>query len=327
MYALHPKLVKYQRFWERSARRRERRAPGVLTSSDPLATRPVWSDYFPWAMGTVPEKMIFAELMRRGVSFFFGAYWGDVPFTDDKYERYRPDFILPEYRIIIEIYGTYWHTKEESAQRDARKAIMYTASGYKYYHLWDFDIFASAVDALNTIPELVNPAIKTGQVYVSDRPFDPTASLRAARQGHPKVIRLRTTKSRTRLTGLSMKAIRLRAAKKTPPLRSAFQGLDTAHLAELKGYWHNWQGYMKRLKSYFEGSPQVQQAYPKEYEYYLRWQDYEDRWQQLMLKPAHWANYIQSLGDYFSKYPGARGAFATEYYRWLTWRRMGYRRL
>ncbi len=323
MAYLHPRRAKYQRFWERAKARQRRLPAGVLTTAPALAERPLWGDYYPWAPGTVAEKMIFAELALRRVTFFFGPYWGDVPFTTGKKEHYRPDFVLPEYRIVIEVYGSYWHTQEHSAEKDAIKAAMYTASGYTYYKLWDYEIFAGARDALNQIPELVNPTIKTGKIFLSDRPLNPAASLAAQRRKYPKVLRL---KSGTRRLGTGYKP-HLRAPRTLREDRApGFRGLGAEQTAELEGFGTEWKEYVEGLGTYFAGNVAGQQAYRKQYRYYLRWKDYWNRWQLATQTTPQWRAYIKTLGGYFGKYPSAWGHYQEEYYRWLSWRRVSYRR-
>lgn len=331
MYELHPRRAKYERFWQRQTAALQRLAPGVLSAQKARADRPLWIDYFPWAVGTIAEKMIFAELARRQVTFFFGAYWGDMPFTEDKYEHYRPDFILPEYRIVIEVYGAYWHTMEESRRRDAKKATLYEASGYHYYQLWDYEIFASPEEALNRIPELVHPTLRTGRIYVSDRPFDPSASLRAQRRRGPRVVRLRVKRRRGAIPPIGKPyAPRLRPPKRLHTGRYAgFEGLEQEYLEEIRAYGAEWQAYMNTLAGYFTGPGAAarQEAYRERYRYYLRWRDWWSRWQVAMETSQEYRDWIAELGAYFAQYPSARWIHLTEYYRWLSWRRMGYRRI
>ena len=103
-------LLLRRRYWERQRERRERSAKGVRYQYR-ITPPPDIIDYWGHIPATKPEKFIFAELIRRGVSFAFSYVFGDMPFTADKEERYRPDFLLMDYRIIIEVAGIYWHTR------------------------------------------------------------------------------------------------------------------------------------------------------------------------------------------------------------------------
>lgn len=328
-YMLHPREVKYHRYWERRLGSNRRLPPGVLGSSQPRTDRPLWMDYFPWAPGTVPEKMLFAELAKRQVTFFFGAFWGDSPFTVKK-ERLRPDFLLPEYRIIIEVMGTYWHTRPGSAERDANHVLQYEAAGYKVYQIWDWEIYKDPAGALNQIPELVSPVLRTGKIFVAERPFDPTASLRAQRRAHPRVIRLRVAQQRgaRKIRARAARKLRLASPKKLQDRRAgSFEGFTDATLAKYRTYGQQWKKYIADLNQYFGKNPNAKISYQAQYQEALQWKDWWGRWQSSMANSTEWQQYIGRLGTYFQRYPSARGRYQIEYYRWLTWRSMGYRRL
>lgn len=328
-HLLNPREAKYNRYWQRRNSARLRRSPGTRAAFEPRIDRPMWADYFPWAPGTVPEKMIFAELARRQVTFFFGAFWGDSPFTT-KVERLRPDFLLPEYRIIIEIFGTYWHTQAGSLERDAKRTLQYEAAGYKVYGLWDWEIYADPSAAINKIPELVNPTIRTGRIYVSEKPFDPTASLSAQRRADPKVIRFKKKRLRgSRQVRLRpARRLRLDSPKHASPARSpGFGGYAAADLADARAYGQQWKQYIESLNTYFGANPHLRGAYATEYATALKWKEWWTRWQVAMTHTPEYSQYIGRLGTYFSMYPSASQQYHAEYYRWLTWRRMGYRRL
>lgn len=328
-YSLHPREIKYDRYWARRAAATARLSPGVRGKENPSTDQPGWMDYYPWALGTVPEKMIFAELAKRQVTFFFGAFWGDSPFTE-KIDRLRPDFILPEYRIIIEIYGSYWHTQADSQQRDASRTLQYIAAGYTVYNIWDWEIYAGAARALDRIPELISPAIRTGRIFVAERPFDPTASLRAQRRASPKVIRLResATRSSRKLKAPSRtRRLRLSSPKSLPKTGSpGFGGFAAEDVSEYASYGQQWKKYIEDLNSFFN-TPGSKRGNRTLYDKALRWKDWWTRWQKAMDITPEWRNYIGRLGTYFTKYPNAARRYRKEYYHWLTWRNMGFRKI
>lgn len=362
MYRVHPRRVQYDRFWTRIQSGLERRQPGVISHRTVRPDDPGFQDWWPDVPGTVAEKMVFAELARLGVSFFFGPYWGDMPWTDRIYERYRPDFILPEYRIVIEVYGTYWHTRPGDTERDAHKAVAYEAAGYRYVNLWEWEIYMGVREAIQAkIPELVNPAIVTGKIFVSERPFDPTASLVWQRQSEPKVIRqrIRWAGSRPRAaSAVHTERPKLMHPKAERPEReSGFQGLTEKHLRELRAYADQWKRYVEGLGRFFNPQHGAKQKYynvwyqgkfwsilwvgpsadelredrREEYRnlfrYYLRWKEWWNKWQLALEASPAWWDYVEQLGRYFETYPDARWQYREEYYRWLRWRRSGYREL
>jgi hypothetical protein len=102
--------------------------------------KPKWIDPYPGIPGTEPEKRVFAELRSRGIYFI---YQGQVPEFEQGHPMYflapagyKPDFILPEYRLIIDPFGAFHHSLPEAAKRDEGKITRYAAAGYAYYHPW-----------------------------------------------------------------------------------------------------------------------------------------------------------------------------------------------
>ena len=119
--------------------RRRRRQDGVKFRLH--AAR--WLDPFPDIEGTVPEKMIFAELVRQGFYFIFQ---GDFP-KADRYVQvtaddpdFKPDIIVPEWKVIFDPFGDYHHSKESARASDARKLAFYEAKGYEFIHPWSSDV-------------------------------------------------------------------------------------------------------------------------------------------------------------------------------------------
>ena len=98
-----------------------------------------WVDPFPQIPGTEPEKRIFAALVQMGIFFTFQ---GQIPelakglYVTLAIPGYKPDFILQEYKIIIDPFSPYHHSLPGAIERDARKIGLYTALGYKVYHPW-----------------------------------------------------------------------------------------------------------------------------------------------------------------------------------------------
>ncbi len=101
---------------------------------------PEWVDPYPWIDGTEPEKRVFAALMNRHVFFIYqgqipefevgGRWWFARPVS------FKPDFVLPEYKLIIDPFSPFHHSLADAAARDRQKIAMYSAAGYAYYHPW-----------------------------------------------------------------------------------------------------------------------------------------------------------------------------------------------
>lgn len=132
---------------------------------------PVWQDPYPFIPGTEPEKRLFEALIRRRIYFVFQ---GDLPEYKDLRKlptlyvpAFKPDFILPEYRVILDPFGIYHHSLPDAVARDAVKYAVYRALGYGFYHpwwddkgfLWEQDgsfvrIGFDALKVLSMVPEL-----------------------------------------------------------------------------------------------------------------------------------------------------------------------------
>ena len=99
-----------------------------------------WFDPNPGIPGTEPEKRVFAMLKEMGIYFI---YQGQVPEFEkgNKYWQmappgYKPDFVLPEYRLIIDPFSPFHHSLKEAVARDIEKVVSYSVVGYAYYHPW-----------------------------------------------------------------------------------------------------------------------------------------------------------------------------------------------
>lgn len=111
-------------------------------------------DVFTDIHGTVPEKMVYAELSRRNIPFLF---LNDMTFSIpeiDLNKTYQSDFVIPSLKIIIEVQGAYWHSKPEALESDAFKLAVYETTGWKALAWWDFDILERLQDLFFESPEL-----------------------------------------------------------------------------------------------------------------------------------------------------------------------------
>lgn len=68
---------------------------------------------------------------------------------------YRADFFLPEWRIVLECDGTYWHGTPEAHARDERRDAFMKNAGYRVARIREEDINRDVMGALRcAIPEL-----------------------------------------------------------------------------------------------------------------------------------------------------------------------------
>ncbi len=128
---------------------------------------------------TLPEQMIWQYLVKLGVRFYYQYTLPDYPDTSF-IESFTPDFFLPDYNIIIEVQGTYWHGSLSSIETDKMKAIIFgdyfkgtkgILPGYKQV-FWDENEIYSNIDWLfvRDLPELLAGNVIHGkpQEYVFD---------------------------------------------------------------------------------------------------------------------------------------------------------------
>lgn len=113
-----------------------------------------WIDPFPNVHGTLPEKIVYAELSRRGIPFLF---LNDINFNIPEIQfnkDYQADFVIPSLRLIIEVQGAFWHSKPATVEADAFKFAIYETTGWKVLAWWDYEIIGNVNALFNATPEL-----------------------------------------------------------------------------------------------------------------------------------------------------------------------------
>lgn len=123
---------------------------------------------FPWM--SAPEAMIQLLLMENSIPFSW-RYFNDVsPTLALLLPDYHPEFTLRDYRIVIQIFGTYYGSLPGQLDRDALGAVALQEDGWRIVQLWEGDIYADLQGALyRQAPELRVPTIR-GTPYPS--PFE-----------------------------------------------------------------------------------------------------------------------------------------------------------
>lgn len=110
---------------------------------------PWWVDPYLDIPGSSIEKMVLAELARRGVFFIFRAQRNDIGgFVDPKWEA---DFLLPHHKIWIEVQGSYFHSLPGAIERDSLRYAALEMAGWKPVFLWEFDIRTRLIDLLDEV--------------------------------------------------------------------------------------------------------------------------------------------------------------------------------
>jgi len=280
--------VLYRRYWQRVRERRRRlEGRGIEVAFESERSTPLFIDYWPEVPATLPEKVLFSILAEIPVNFYFSYHWGDFPFTERR-ERVRPDFILPDYHIVIEVTGVYWHTREGMFEHDAWRSALFIAAGWRIRSVPDTALLENPYKALEEhVPELMNPMIKGNTIVIGDRPFDPRAALRGRLQRWPR--KLYTQYKRRRRVGdkqaILDSFITRRPDKSVPeaigPLFTE-EYFSAEYIAELENYGEEWLKYMNKLRKFFTdatGHPITSRIhrYGELWDYYKKWQNWWDR--------------------------------------------------
>lgn len=147
-----------------------------------------WVDPFPWIQGTVPEKMIFAALVRRGIYFHFQELLIEavpeargVPVLDQ--HPYRADFILPDSKIVLDPWDDYHHSLPDQARADVVKLAIYQALGFTTHHVWASELMRFGVEWwFQQIPELPSTGHGGYKLYHTQDDSAGIAAANAARR-------------------------------------------------------------------------------------------------------------------------------------------------
>lgn len=127
-------MPRYARYAPGSEKQNRRRKHSYRGYKQPA------TDKYPLGFGTQPEKIVYAELVRRNIEFY---YLNDVEFVAEDaefFKLYQADFIIPSLKVVIEVQGAFWHTKPGTIESDAYKYAVYETFGWKPLFWWDFDI-------------------------------------------------------------------------------------------------------------------------------------------------------------------------------------------
>ena len=123
---------------------------------------PRWNDPFPWIQGSSIEKMVMAEFVRRDIYFEHTPQTNTLGGMVDP--TWEPDFLLPQYKIWIEIQGAYFHTLPGAVERDSMRFAIIEAAGWRPIFWWEDDIRTRLYDIMDMVPEFYRPnkSINTG---------------------------------------------------------------------------------------------------------------------------------------------------------------------
>lgn len=122
---------------------------------------PWWVDPYWFLVGSSIEKMVMAELVRRGIFFIFRAQSNTLGgFVDPTWEA---DFLVPQHRIWIEVQGSYFHSLPGQIENDALRYAAIEMAGWRPLFWWEFDIRTRLVELVDEIPEFYTARLDVEQ--------------------------------------------------------------------------------------------------------------------------------------------------------------------
>lgn len=119
--------------------------------------KPRWVDPYIWIQGSRPEKMVMAELARRGIYFEHTPQTNPLPWAEwqlaEGTRNWEADFLVPQYKIWIEVQGSYFHTLPGMVEQDSLRMAYIESVGWRPIFWWDYDIESRLQDLMNEVPE------------------------------------------------------------------------------------------------------------------------------------------------------------------------------
>lgn len=128
--------------------------------------QPKFYDPFFFVQGSVPEKMVMAELTRRGIYFEHTPQenpieWGMLKaVASSDPSKWEADFLFPQYKIWLEVQGHYFHTLPGVPEKEALRFALIEAAGWRPIYWWDYDIEARLPELMDAVPEFYRPKEK-----------------------------------------------------------------------------------------------------------------------------------------------------------------------
>lgn len=136
---------------------------------------PRWVDPYFYIQGSSIEKMVLAELVRRGIYFEHTPQVNPLPWMNWMFEpnrnpaKWEPDFLFPQYKIWLEIQGAYYHTLPGQVETDALRFAYIQTVGWKPIAWWEDDIRTRLQDLMNEVPEFYRVDHKLNDKLIDTR--------------------------------------------------------------------------------------------------------------------------------------------------------------
>lgn len=99
-----------------------------------------------------PEQLLINLIKENNLNFDYvgnGKFW-----IKGKNYNFNPDFVHKDKKIIIELFGDYWHNREDLIERDRERVETYTNCGYRLLIVWEHELI-DINKVLNEIKHLI----------------------------------------------------------------------------------------------------------------------------------------------------------------------------
>jgi hypothetical protein len=182
---------------------------------------PKWVDPFPQMQGSSIEKMVMAEFVRRGIYFQHSTESNSIAWPAGTYSvlgsdpsKQKADFLLPQYKIWLEIQGAYFHTLPGAVEHDALRFAIVQSAGWRPMFWWEDDIRTRLMELMDAVPEFYRVNLKKntgmnvsggmGNNFFEGEAPDTLKGLRSALAGRtkpPQNMKVRRRKKRKKKYG------------------------------------------------------------------------------------------------------------------------------
>ena len=125
--------------------------------------QPQFYDPYFFIQGSVPEKMVMKELVRRGIYFEHTPQTNDINWgylkevASSDPSKWEADFLFPQFKIWLEVQGAYFHTLPGVPEKEALRFAVIEAAGWRPLYWWDYDIEARLPELMDSVPEFYRP--------------------------------------------------------------------------------------------------------------------------------------------------------------------------
>lgn len=185
---------------------------------------PKWVDPYFFIQGSSIEKMVMAELVRRGIYFEHTPQTNPLPWMEWMYEpgrdpkKWEPDFLFPQYKIWLEIQGSYFHTLPGAVEADALRFAYIESVGWRPMAWWEEDIRARLQDLFNAVPEFYMVDLERNASLINSRLSEQDKALGLKfHEGGDGVDHLKGLRTALRRRGRPPQNIKKRYQKKRRP--------------------------------------------------------------------------------------------------------------